>query len=213
MRCTLLCERNDVHSRHAAVLIAACAGYGLRRLEAFGLSSQHFDATQPLHLSLTRSGISDLKTHRSRRVIATALAVDTVQDTLNCTEPRERFASTAPIFVRIRFKRFPHHLGVKCRIWQPWRFGLQPGTPQSFCTIYAIHLQLCWALPSWPLQRITDRDLHHVVSRLLGSQHLEVTHEILQSPSEWPFAIEALHDRINNATVSTFLDTYFHACI
>jgi len=208
----LLCERNDVHSRHAAVLIAACAGYGLRRLEAFGLSSQHFDATQPLHLSLTRSGISDLKTHGSRRVIATALAVDTVQDTLKTALNLANASPRQPQYLFESDSRDSHITSVS-NVASAATLALRAATGNP--TIVLHHLRHSFAtllgLAVMAPPKNTDRDLHHVVSRLLGSQHLEVTHEILQSPSEWPFAIEALAIALGHADVSTFLDTYFHA--
>lgn len=208
----LLRERNDVHSCHAAVLIAACAGYGLRRLEAFGLSSQLFDAKQPLHLSLTRSGISDLKTHWSRRVIATALADDAVQDALKTALNLANSSPRQPQYLFESDSRDSHITSVS-KVASAATLALRAATGNP--TIVLHHLRHSFAtllgLAVMAPPKNIDRDLHQVVRRLLGSKYLEATNEILQIPAEWPFGIEALAIALGHANVSTFLDTYFHA--
>lgn len=208
----LLCERNDVYSRQAAVLIAACAGYGLRRLEAFGLSTQQFDAAQPLHLSLTRSGISDLKTHGSRRIIATALADETMQEALKMALNLANSSPRQPQYLFESDSRDSHITSVS-NVASAATLALRAATGNP--TIVLHHLRHSFAtllgLAIMAPPKNTDRDLHQVVSRLLGPQYLEVTRDILQSPAEWPFGIEALAITLGHADVSTFLDTYFHA--
>ena len=208
---TLLAKQADPLSRQASTLIATCASYGLRRLEAFGLAAHQFDAHQNHHLSVTRTLVADLKTKWSRRVIASPLLAGPAAERLTQeiqlarTSPREvqylfeadtrdfrinsvsKISALATTALRVATRNpsiVPHHLR------------------HSFGTVLGI------AVLAGPK---SDSSLSGLATRLLGTGYAKVASSVLNHPKDWPFGIDAIANVLGHADVGMFLNTYFHA--
>ena len=208
----LLCERTDIHSRHAAVLIAACAGYGLRRTEALGLTTHQFDDVQNLHLSIKRSGIADLKTHWGRRVIPSPLLQDGAKEVLTGANNLARTSPRNPQYL-FESELRDFHITSAASVVSAATLALRAATGNPRIVLHHLRHSFGTLLGLAVLAppKSTDRYLNRIVTRLLGTRYVDDTGAILQCPAGWPFGIDALANTLGHADVRTFLDTYFHA--
>lgn len=207
----LLAKQADPLSRQASTLIAACSGYGLRRLEAFGLAAHQFDAHQNHHLSVTRTLVADLKTKSSRRVIASPLLAGPTAERLT---QEIQLARTSPREVQYLFEADTRDFRInsvsKISALATTALRVATGNPaivphhlrHSFGTVLGI------AVLAGPK---SDGSLSRLATRLLGTGYTKVANSVLNYPKDWPFGIDALANVLGHADVGMFLNTYFHA--
>ncbi len=208
---TLLAKRADPLSRQASTLIATCAGYGLRRLEAFGLAAHQFDAHQSLHLSVTRTLVGDLKTKWSRRVIASPLLAGPPAERLT---QEIQLARTSPREVQYLFEADTrdYRINSVSKISALATTALRVATGNS--AIVPHHLRhsfgtiLGIAVLAGPK---SDGSLSRLATRLLGAGYARVASSVLNHPNDWPFGVDAIANVLGHADVGMFLNTYFHA--
>lgn len=208
---TLLAKQADPLSRQASTLIATCAGYGLRRLEAFGLAAHQFDAHQNHHLSVTRTLVADLKTKWSRRVIASPLLAGPAAERLT---QEIQLARTSPREVQYLFEADTREFRInsvsKISALSTTALRVATGNPSivphhlrhSFGTALGI------AVLAGPK---SDSSLSGLATRLLGKAYAKVASSVLSHPKDWPFGIDAIANVLGHADVGMFLNTYFHA--
>ncbi len=208
---TLLAKQADPLCRQASTLIATCASYGLRRIEAFGLAAHQFDAHQNHHLSVTRTLIADLKTKWSRRVIASPLLAGPTAERLT---QEIQLARTSPREVHYLFEADTRDFRInsvsKISALATTALRVATGNPSivphhlrhSFGTILGI------AVLADPK---SDSSLSGLATRLLGTGYAKVASSVLKHPKDWPFGIDAIANVLGHADVGMFLNTYFHA--
>lgn len=208
---TLLAKQADPLSRQASTLIATCAGYGLRRLEAFGLAAHQFDAHQNHHLSITRTLVADLKTKWSRRVIASPLLAGPAAERLT---QEVQLARTSPREVQYLFEADTRDYRInsvsKTSALATTALRVATGNPSivphhlrhSFGTVLGI------AVLAGPK---SDSPLSRLATRLVGTGYAKVASSVLNHPKDWPFGIDAVANVLGHADVGMFLNTYFHA--
>lgn len=208
---SFLLEKEDIYSRHAAILIALCAGYGLRRSEAFGLARDRFDQSDKLHLSVTRSRISDLKTRCSRRVIPSLLLGEQLKEII---ENAREIAITSPHLPGYLFEYTTRdlHISQTASVASVAIGALRQHSGLPTAVLHHLrHSYGTWlglAVLAMPDQQ---HGLSKMAKRFLGEKWDKVIKEILPVPTGWPFAIDAIASTLGHASVNTFLDTYFHA--
>lgn len=208
---TLLVKQAAPLSRQASTLIAACSGYGLRRLEAFGLAAHQFDAHQSHHLSVTRTLVADLKTKWSRRVIASPLLAGPTAERLT---QEVQLARTSPREVQYLFEADTRDYRInsvsKISALATTALRVATGNP----AIVPHHLRhsfgtaLGLAVLAGPK---SDSSLSGLATRLLGTGYAKVASSVLNHPKDWPFGIDAIANVLGHADVGMFLNTYFHA--
>lgn len=208
---TLLAKQADPLCRQASTLIATCASYGLRRIEAFGLADHQFDAHQNHHLSVTRTLVADLKTKWSRRVIASPLLAGPTAERLT---QEIQLARTSPREVHYLFEADTRDFRInsvsKISALATTALRVATGNPSivphhlrhSFGTILGI------AVLADPK---SDSSLSGLATRLLGTGYAKVASSVLKHPKDWPFGIDAIANVLGHADVGMFLNTYFHA--
>lgn len=207
----LLAKHADPLSRQASTLIAACSGYGLRRLEAFGLAAHQFDAHQSHHLSVTRTLVADLKTKSSRRVIASPLLAGPAAERLT---QEVQLARTSPREVQYLFEADirDYRINSVSKISALATTALRVATGNS--AIVPHHLRhsfgtiLGIAVLAGPK---SDGSLSRLATRLLGAGYARVASSVLNHPNDWPFGVDAIANVLGHADVGMFLNTYFHA--
>lgn len=207
----LLAKNTDPLTRQASTLIAACSGYGLRRLEAFGLAAHQFDAHQTHHLSVTRTLVADLKTKWSRRIIASPLLAGPAAERLT---QEIQLARTSPRKVQYLFEADTRDFRInsvsKVSALATTALRVATGNPaivphhlrHSFGTLLGIAVLAEPGSPG-PLTRLA--------TRLLGSGYAKGASSVLNHPKDWPFGIDAIANVLGHADVGMFLNTYFHA--
>lgn len=208
---TLLAKQADPLRRQASTLIATCASYGLRRLEAFGLAAHQFDAHQNHHLSVTRTLVADLKTKWSRRVIASPLLAGPTAERLT---QEIQLARTSPREIQYLFEADTREFRInsvsKISALATTALRVATGNPSivphhlrhSFGTLLGI------AVLADPK---SDGSLSRLATRLLGTGYAKIASSVLNHPKDWPFGIDAVANVLGHADVGMFLNTYFHA--
>lgn len=208
---TLLAKQADPLSRQASTLIATCAGYGLRRLEAFGLAGHQFDAHQNHHLSVTRTLVADLKTKWSRRVIPSPLLAGPAAERLT---QEIQLARTSPREVQYLFEADTRDYRInsvsKISALATTALRVATGNPaivphhlrHSFGTVLGIAVLA---------GSKSDSSLSRLATRLLGAGYTKVASSVLNHPNDWPFSVDAIANVLGHADVGMFLNTYFHA--
>lgn len=209
-----LSRRADETSRNAATFIALCYSYGLRRLEAFGLSEAQFDEGDDLlHLSVSRTQIADLKSRSGRRVIPRPISRQSTSDYVKKAVLLARTSKRTTGYLFESPTRDKHILPVgpiTCAATVALRAASGTATVvphtlrHSFATILGLALFTADKTNSSLHQLEALQDFHY-----LNMNGLRIK-EILRLPKDWPFGVDAIAMALGHADSSTFLNVYFH---
>ena len=203
-------RKNNQTARHAANFLAISHAYGLRKLETFGLSADRFDEIQPFHLTVGRTPIADLKTQSARRVIPASISKpSTGQHILNAvTLARTSGRPLGFIFESATTDNKIEQVGpITAMATEAIRQSTGTAAVvahtlrHSFATILGLAL--------YADEGLFPNDLKALKVSLLGNLRTRVG-QILQSPDDWPFGVDAIATLLGHVDSSTFLNVYFH---
>lgn len=198
-------------SRNAAVFLALAHGYGLRRLEVFGLSYEQFDTIKPLYLSVRKTQIADLKTRAGRRVIARSIATDSVDAHIKQAITLAKTSTRSTEFLFESPTRDKHITNIGPVVWLATEAlrqatGTSTVVPHSLRHTFATLVGIAIFAPT----RGSGRHLEEIASRYLSQSYSHQVKELLQLPDDWPFGVDAIAAVLGQANSSTFLNVYFH---
>lgn len=207
----LLHSQSTQEYHHAAQLVALGFGYGLRRLEVFGLGAHQFDPIDEGHLCVARTRIADLKTPSGRRVLAKPLSNDKTDAVSNDAVALARTSHRPRQFLFESASR---------------DFDIAPIGPISTAAIRALraasglptavvhHLRHSFAtifgLALFAPEKGSGRLLEKLASRYVGPSYGHRIRETAQMPKGWPFGVDALANVLGHVDSGTFLNVYFH---
>jgi integrase len=205
---SLLKKASENGSRDGALMIAAMAGYGVRPAELRGVSVDRFDTEKPEFMIVKQSRIADLKSSNGRRVICSSLSAEKTQNTL-----KEAFAK-ATASPHKRQYLFEDSTGDNIisnanAAAQQATLALRIATNNPIVVPYHLRHTFGSALVLG-IFAIQNPNLHEVATRLIGSGYKKRIADILQAPSDWPFAIDAAGALMGHAGVTDLLNTYSH---
>ena len=197
--------------RRAALQIALCSGYGLRRMEAIALETAAFDTTEPQFLSIEKNGLRDLKSPSSRRTIPAMLNTKKLK---KLVEEVKAASSLAPVHRSFLFEEVGRELpiypnAVESQIAYAalrWSSGNDRSLLHSLRHTYSTQV-LLGAFCPMPSQPATIR----AIARLCSELDPQATNALLRGPDNWPFQIDLMAKAMGHSGVDTLLDVYFHA--
>lgn len=208
---SILERRESLCSHHAAVLIAHCAGYGLRRNEALGLSIDRFDQLDHLHLSVKRSLISDLKTRSSKRTIHSVLLGGKVEALIMASQKTASTSIHAPGFI-FEYSTQDLYINRAGTVASEAISALRQASGMSSIVLHSLRHSYATLLGlAVFVMEDPQPDLRLLTKELVGRTADKILDKVLPIPEGWPFAVDAIATALGHATVDTFLDTYFHA--
>ena len=197
--------------RRAALQIALCSGYGLRRMEAIALPAAAFDATESQFLSIEKNRLRDLKSPASRRTIPAMLNAKMLK---KLVEEAKAASSLAPPDRSFIFEEVGRDLPIYPNAVESqmayaalrWSSGNDRSLLHSLRHTYSTQLLLGALCPS-PSQPATSR----AIDRLCSESDLPASNALLRMPDNWPFQIDLMAKLMGHSGVDTLLDVYFHA--
>lgn len=199
-------------ARHAAVFLAIAHGYGLRRLEVFGLSESQFDAVSPMCLSVRKTQIADLKTRAGRRVIAKTMATAAIDSHIKQAVTLARTTNRDTGFIFESPTRDNHIAKVNPIVAQATEAlrhatGSLSVVPHSLRHSFATLVGLAMMAP----EKGSGRHLEALAAKFLSESYSYQARTLLCIPKDWPFGVDALAMALGQTTPSTLLNVYFHA--
>lgn len=204
-------RQGSEEARNAAIFLAIAHGYGLRRLEVFGLSCDQFDPISPLHLSVRKTQIADLKTRAGRRVLARSIATDAVDAHIKQAITLAETTTRRTGFLFESPTRDKHITCIGPVVWRATEAlrrtsGTSTVVPHSLRHTFATLVGLALFAPT----KGSGRYLEEIARTYLSQSYSHQVKELLQLPDDWPFGVDAIAAALGHADCSTFLNVYFH---
>ena len=205
-------HKGDETSNNAAIFIALCFGYGLRRNEALSLEAKCFDLTEPEHLSVKRSAISDLKSSSGRRSITGSINRQTAINRLGIAVATARGSTRLVPYIfesatRDAFIAPVRPITTSATDALRVVTGSLKVVPHTLRHSYATLLGL-----GLFAQKASGSSLDLECLKIFHSPSLSVIQldRVLDMPTDWPFGVDAIATALGHADCSTLLNVYFH---
>lgn len=226
----------DTGRLQAETMIAVAAGYGLRNSEITSLTTDSFfgEPDSPLGLAINRNRFGDIKSSAGRRVIAQPLlngsmkrAVVAAYKRAKATEKHDVMSSRDARLIDIKKADDIWSYG---KLSQVCISALRGASSSNTAVLHSLRHTFATAMMLELFGRprsvasqttvvgenSTPCEGRHGPSliareRLVGPGDLTaIVSEVLQLPSNWPFAVDLLAQILGHADVGTLLGCYFH---
>jgi integrase len=197
--------------RRAALQIALCSGYGVRRMEAIALQTAAFDSEESQFLSIDKNRLRDLKSPASRRTIPVMLNAKKFKKLVDAAKAA---SSLAPEDRRFMFEEAGREFPIYSNAGESliayaairWSSGNDRSLLHSLRHTFGTQVPLS-ALVELPRHPATIR----AIGRLCSESDSREAKALLPTPDNWPFQIDLMAKTMGHSGVDTLLDVYFHA--
>lgn len=197
--------------RRAALQIALCSGYGLRRMEAIALETAAFDVAESQFLWIEKNRLRDLKSPASRRTIPAMLNAKLLKKVI---EEAMAISALVPGRRNFMFEEVGRDLPIYPNAMESqiayaalrWSSGNDRSLLHSLRHTYSTQVLLSALCPSPRLPALS-----RAIDRLCSESDIHAKNSLLRMPDNWPFQIDVMAKTMGHSGVDTLLDVYFHA--